>query len=135
VPVVEAALLKRLMGSTLEAALPMLTNEELDLLKNISKRVLEQQGKQRISDVVDRQGKDSSKQEGLPASVEMLTILARYETSRLNDIIKTVNLIHHLQARRVAAEGEARIVNATPSTRQIPLQSCSSSSPSPLSQK
>jgi hypothetical protein len=130
VPVVEAASLKRLMGSTIEDFLPILTDEELGLLEKISRRFLEHQGELKLSDVVDRQDKASSKTEQSPARFEMLTILARYETSLVNNIIKTLNLLHLLHLRRIAAEESGGIGNANPFNGQLPARTYSSSSQS-----
>ena len=132
VPVVEAALLKRLMGDTLDNNLDILTDEELGQLENISRRFLEYQRTLKLSDVVDRQDEASSKTEGLPTRFEMLTTLARHETSLMNNMIKTLNLLHILQARRVAAEERWRTLNATPSDGRLPVKTCTSSGRSPL---
>ena len=72
--------------------------------------------------MVDRQDEVSSKTKGLPTRFEMLTHLARYDTSLMNNIIKTLNLIHLLQARWIAAEESGRTVNATPSDGQLPVK-------------
>ena len=128
VPEVEKALLKSLIGGPLKEYVRSLTDEELGQLEKMSRRVL---GEPTLSAVVDRQDKASSKMEGLPR-LEMLTTLARYETSLINNEIKTVNIIHLLQAKRIAAEESLRTVNATPSDGQLPVKTCSSSSQSPL---
>ena len=128
-PVVEAAVLNRLIGGgfTLSKILPDLTTEELELLEKICARALGLE-KPTLSDLPDQQHEDGR----LPKRVEMLTILSRHDTRLMNDIIKTINLIHVLQARRIAAEEGARTVNATPSKGRLPaVQACSPSSRSP----
>ena len=130
-PIVEAALLKRLI-CPLSSDLSLLTDEELAQLRKINARLIELRGERKLSDLVDQQDEAGNKKEGLPTRVEMLSILARYETSLMNHITKTINLIHTLQARRLAAEEGARTVNATPSKGRLPaVQNCSPSSQSP----
>ena len=50
----------------------------------------------------------------------MLSILARYETSLMNGVTRTLHLIHVLQATRIAAEEGARTVEATRSKGRLP---------------
>jgi hypothetical protein len=103
VPIVEAALLKDLMGRSLGDALHLLTEEELDLLEKMSRHVLGFLREGDLSDVVDKQSADGDREKGIPRRVEMLTVFARYESSKMNEIIKTVKLIHYLQERRLDA--------------------------------
>jgi hypothetical protein len=129
VPVVEAAVLNRLIGGevTVGNAIPYLTDEELDALEKMLKRApgLKQPT---LSDLPDQQHEAGR----LPNRVEMLTILSRYDASLMNDIIKTIKLIHDLQARRLAAEEGARTVKTTPCKVRLPaVQNCSPSSRSP----
>lgn len=136
VPVVEAALLKRLMGARLDDYLQFLTDEELELLEKISRRVLGLQEAAKVSDVVDRQGANGDRETGIPGRVDMLTVFARYESSLMNEIVKTVKLIHVLQARRIAAEEAVRTVGAASSKERLSaVQDRSSSSQSPLGQR
>ena len=102
-PIVEAALLKRVMGPSIEEFLHLMTTEEFDQLAKRYREALGLQGEPDLTDVVERQPAEGDRKQGIPRRVEMLNVFARYETHITNEIIKTVKLIHFLQERRLNA--------------------------------
>ena len=102
-PIVEAALLKRGMGPSIEEFLDLMTTEEIEQIIKRHREALGLQGEPDLTDVVERQPAEGDRKQGIPRRVEMLNVFARYETHITNEIIKTVKLIHFLQERRLNA--------------------------------
>ena len=102
-PIAEAALLKRVMGPSIEEFLRLMTTEEFDQLEKRYREAFGLQGEPDLTDAVERQPAVGDREKGIPRRVEMLNVFARYETHITNEIIKTVKLIHFLQERRLNA--------------------------------
>jgi hypothetical protein len=102
VPVVEAVLLKHLGCRDLESGLQELTNEELDQLRALYRKMLHIHTPPHITDFVEQEGARDRSSNGQPRSVEMLTVFARYQSSLLNDVIKILKLLHAQHAARGA---------------------------------
>ena len=103
-PVMEAALLRKLINPPFEESIDALTTEELEQLEEISRRVLQSRGD--VSELGERPPKEDRRETMLPRRVEMLNVFARYETHITNEIVKTVRLLLSLQERRVAVSAE-----------------------------
>lgn len=100
-PSVEAQLLNQLLGRTISDHVDLLTDEELTQLEEIYGRVLPL-----IEGAEPKfltSGNPPEDRASAP-KVELLPILARHETSLMNDVIKTMSLLNAIQAARGAQE-------------------------------
>ena len=118
IPVLEADLLNRVTINN-SNDLSRLTDEELDQLLNISRKLMVIPQEQKLSVAVDEEGSDG-KPERVPRRVEMLSILSRIEASLLAGRSRTLSLLLGLKAARAAAEADARTVRASPANGRLP---------------
>ena len=110
---VEAALLKELMRPHF-CDLSSLSAEELDQLEQLVRKASGMKAEPSITDALDEQSPLPEKQDKVisrPRKEEMLGVLLRHETNLINELIKTLKLLHTLQAERAAAEAEANTID------------------------
>jgi hypothetical protein len=113
VPVVESGLLKDLMHrDSLGDGLKRLTDEEFDQFEALYLKVANIGAEPNLTDLADNQGSSEGSNGGQPRNVEMLTIFTRYQSNLMNDVIKTLKLLHACHAARAAANENTRTVDA-----------------------
>jgi hypothetical protein len=118
IPVLEADLLNRVTMNN-SNDLSRLTDEELDQLLNISRKLIVNPQERKLSVAIDDEGSDG-KPERVPRRIEMLSILSRIEASLLAGRSRTLSLLLGLKAARAAAEADARTVRASPANGRLP---------------
>jgi hypothetical protein len=104
--VLEADLLRSSRGKALD--LERLTKAESDQFRKLVTKIVVDQGETPVSPA----GKPAPV--GDNEKIDRLGSLSRYETRLMNDVTRTLNLLHILQTSRLAAAEDQRTIEAAP---------------------